>query len=269
MKHLKKIAAKSVLLVLTLAFSLLLSFPFKAFGTENTKITKDFFVNDYAGVLDTEDYKKMINQGKELFERTTAQVVVFTIPALPFENISLEDYSYQLANDLKLGQKGKDNGVLLLFVGKERKIRIEVGSGLEGALTDGKCGRIIDTYGLSYLKKDDFSKGITSIYNALINEVYEEYDITYDKNYDKSKVDDDFTVFDWIRLALIIIVIIVSLIISVKKRRGGGGGFGGPPFIFFGGGGRGSSGGFGGFGGGGGFSGGGGGFSGGGSSRGF
>ncbi|HNI89138.1 MAG TPA: TPM domain-containing protein, partial [Leptospiraceae bacterium] len=98
-------------------------------------------VVDEAGILSEETKssleKKLIEQEK----KTSNQLVVLTIPSL--EGEVLEDYSIKVATTWKLGQKGKDNGVLLLIAKDDRKLRIEVGYGLEGTLTDVMCSRII------------------------------------------------------------------------------------------------------------------------------
>lgn len=77
-----------------------------------------------------------------------------------------------------IGDKNKNNGILFLISTGERKVRIEVGYGLEGRITDGKTGRILDNYVIPYLKKDDWNNGIKNGFNAILDEVSKEYDIT-------------------------------------------------------------------------------------------
>lgn len=234
--------------------------------------TKDFFVNDFAGVISEEDYRKMYNEGVNLYKACKAQVVAVTVNNLGGEEI--EDYSYNLANDWGIGDKEEDSGILLLLSVEDRKVRIEVGSGLEGAIPDGKTGRILDTYGIEHFKNNEFSAGLAAVYDSIVNEIYIEYDMTpADPDYESVGTQEDEDGFGSI-IAVIIFLILVFLVLIFASKffwifPGGGfrGGFGG----------GGLSGGFGGFsggssnwsGGGGGFSGGGGGFSGGGSSRGF
>jgi len=79
-----------------------------------------------------------------------------------------------------IGDKSKDNGVLLLVSTGDREIRIEVGDGLQGRITDGKTGRILDNYVVPYLKNDDWDNGIKNGFNAILEEVCAEYDITVD-----------------------------------------------------------------------------------------
>ena len=171
-----------------------------------------------------------------------------------------------------MGQKDKNNGVLLLLSIDERKVSIEVGYGLEGGLTDIETGIILDNYATPHLRKNDYSTGIREAYKALVNEVYIEYGIEPTEGYvpaedlDSTQEDsENFVGGLFGGLAPIIIILIFIVLFNRGGRRG-------PPFIFFGGGGFGRGGGFGsgrgGFGGGG-FSGGGGSFGGGGSSRGF
>jgi uncharacterized protein len=91
---------------------------------------------------------------------TTNQVVVATVPSLEGED--LEGYSIRLAEAWKIGQKGKDNGVILLFLKEDRKVRIEVGYGLEHRLTDLICGRIIRNHIVPNFKAGRFDEGLRS-----------------------------------------------------------------------------------------------------------
>ena len=98
-------------------------------------------VIDETGVLSAESKLSIENKLKEHEKATSNQVVVLIIPSL--EGEVLEEYSLKVATTWKLGQKKKDNGVLLLIAKEDRKLRIEVGYGLEGSLTDALCSRII------------------------------------------------------------------------------------------------------------------------------
>ncbi len=229
--------------------------------------TADFFVNDFAGVIDSSDRSVMLKSGKTLYEKTEAQVVVVSVDSLEGEDI--ETYALNLARRWGLGDKEKDNGVLLLLSVKDREVRLEIGRGLEGALPDSKTGRIIDHYGIEHLKNDDFSNGLTEIYKAVVNEVYIEYGMEPDGNYTPAdELPEDYSE-EGIPGAVVYAFILLMVLLAVLSRFSGPGGrFGGPRFFFTGlGGGFGGT--RGGFSGGGGFRGGGGGFSGGGSSRGF
>ena len=225
--------------------------------------TKLFFVNDYAGVITQSDADTIYNLGKNLDAACDAQVVVVTIDSLEGEPI--EDYAYELANEWQLGDKKKDNGVLLLLSVGDREVRVEVGSGLEGALPDSKTGRILDRYGMDYFAANEFSAGLTSVYTSIYNEVCIEYGVQPQDGYEPVE-EDGFSALD---IAEIVVIIIVFIIIFSNRRRFARRGFWIWPGGFYGGGGFGGHGGgfSGGSGGFGGFSGGGGGFSGGGASR--
>lgn len=239
--------------------------------------TDDFFVNDFAGCLNAEDAAKMQARGEALYRDTGAQVVVVTVSSL--EGAAIEDYGYDLANAWGIGEEKADSGVLLLLSTGDRRVRIEVGKGLEGCLPDGKTGRILDNYAVPYFKDDDFSTGLLETYSVLINEVYTEYGQTPSDyvpvddawEYEDSDDNDGFEFLGaFFPFALVMLLIVISVL---RGGRGGGsrhsGGTHFPPGSF---GGGFSGGGFSGGGShssGGGFHGGGGSFGGGGSSRGF
>lgn len=89
---------------------------------------------------------------------TTNQFVIATVKSL--ENVSIEEYSLELARHWQLGQKDKNNGVLLLVAPNEREVRIEVGYGLEGVLTDAMAGYVIENFIINKFKKNDYQGGI-------------------------------------------------------------------------------------------------------------
>ena len=226
--------------------------------------TQDFYVNDFANVLSAETKQTIIKDSAALQQKTGAQIVVVTINSL--EGQVLETYSLNLLRDWGIGDKIKNNGVLILLSVNDRQSRIEVGYGLEGQLPDGKTGRIQDDYMLPYYKNNQFDEGIKNGYLAIFKEVAAEYDLdvsTIETAVPSQPVRNATNSSgEW---PIYLIGGLFVLIFLFKNRRIGGGGGG----RFFGGGGfyGGGTGGFGG--GGGGFGGGGGGGGGGGSSRGF
>ncbi|MDE6292398.1 MAG: TPM domain-containing protein, partial [Bacilli bacterium] len=126
--------------------------------------TSEFYVNDYADILsqETEDY--IVEKSKELYRVDGTQIVVVTVPNL--EGKSIEEYSLELARSFHIGSKEKNNGLLLLLALEERESRVEVGTGLEGILPDGKTGRFQDEFMIPFFKNDDFDTGIKNGYNA-------------------------------------------------------------------------------------------------------
>lgn len=214
------------------------------------------YVVDLAGVVENNTEMKLNRYLQELEVKTTAQMAILTIKSL--EGESIEDFSITVAHDKwKLGQKGKDNGVLLLISVKDRKYRIEVGYGLEGVLPDSLVGSIGRNYLVPYFKKGDYSNGIYTATLAIANEIASEYgkQITgmpkLKRSIQSVKKDQTpgflkkiFTLVFFIVLLLLFIknprLLLVLLLFSSMGGRsswGGGGGFGGGSGGFGGGGG--------------------------------
>ena len=128
------------------------------------------YVVDLAGIID-ENVKLRLNRYlQELEQKTSCQVVILTVTSL--EGESIEEFSISTAHDKwKLGQKGKDNGVLLTVALKDRKYRFEIGYGLESVLPDSLVGTIGRKYLVPYFQKGDYSTGIYTATLALINEI--------------------------------------------------------------------------------------------------
>jgi len=126
-------------------------------------------VNDNAGIMSEQSVIALEKTLKVFEQKTSCQVVVLTVKSLEGENI--EQYSIKVAEAWKLGQKGKDNGVLLLVSRGDRRMRIEVGYGLEATLTDFVSGRIIAGEIAPYFKNNDYDRGITNGINAIIKTI--------------------------------------------------------------------------------------------------
>jgi len=124
-------------------------------------------VTDNAQIL-SEETQKLLSDSLKMHEmRTTNQVVVLTIPTLDGE--SIEDYANRVFNEWKLGQKGMDNGILIVVVPNDRRMRIEVGYGLEGVLPDLLASRIIQNIMTPQFKNGDYDRGITEGALAVIS----------------------------------------------------------------------------------------------------
>lgn len=124
-------------------------------------------VNDYARMLSPETVRQL-DQKLAAFERdSSTQIAVLTVPTLQGDD--LEQFSIHVAEQWKLGQKGKDNGVLLILAQAERKVRIEVGMGLQGVLPDITASHIIRDVMRPYLKSNNFDQGVTAGIDAIIS----------------------------------------------------------------------------------------------------
>ncbi|HTK34675.1 MAG TPA: TPM domain-containing protein [Caulobacteraceae bacterium] len=198
--------------------------------------------------------------------KTSRQLVVVTVPSL--QGYDIADYGYQLGRAWGLGQKGLNNGALLIVAPTEHKVRIEVGYGLEGVVTDALSSVILQTRVLPKFKAGDMPGGVVAGADALIEQL----------SLDPSTAEQRLAAAATARsasssdqapspIAVLFVVLFVVFMLRSMFRHGGGAGPWLAPIIFGGGGSRwggGDGGGFGG--GGGGFSGGGGSFGGGGSS---
>lgn len=220
------------------------------------------YVVDLAGIVDDATENRLNGYLQQLEQKTTAQLVVLTIRSL--EGESIEDFSIRIAHDKwKLGQEGKDNGVLFVMSVKDQKYRIEVGYGLEGVLPDSLVGSLGRNLLLPFLRKGDYSNGIFSVAVAIANEIAADSGVKIDgmptlKGRSRPIREDQPTGLLNTIVTLLFLLLMVSLFIknprlflllflfsSMGGRRGSWGGAGG-----FGGGGFGGGGG-GGFGGGG------------------
>lgn len=213
-------------------------------------------VVDSAGLISSQDQRFL--EDLLLRFQSQAQIQVLTIPSL--EGDSIESVSIQVTDQWKLGDKKKDNGVLLLIAAKEKKIRIEVGQGLEGVIPDVIAKRIISDVMVPVFRQGSVSKGIVVGVYQIIHTIDPKFEnastgVNDDQGFSVDQ-EESLKIKDFV---IAIIFIFFFIFLSFFNRRGGGG-FGGG---YMGGGGFG-----GGFSGssGGGWSGGGGGFSGGGSS---
>lgn len=131
------------------------------------------YVVDETGTLSNSQVNALASKLKQFEDQTTNQLVVYIIPSLDGE--SLEEVSMSIAEKNKMGRKDRDNGVLLLIVKNDRKIRIEVGYGLEGALTDALSSSIIRNEIAPNFKQGRYYEGINAGTDAIISASKGEY----------------------------------------------------------------------------------------------
>ena len=146
-------------------FRLVLLFVFLACGNFHLSAQSlpapNGFINDFAGVLNEENFNTLEALCTAVKEKTGAEIAVVTVETFtPYATI--EEYSLALAEKWGVGEKGKDNGVLFITAMTERKVRIEVGYGLEGIIPDSVAGRILDTAVIPSFREDNFESGIVN-----------------------------------------------------------------------------------------------------------
>lgn len=130
-------------------------------------------VTDQTGTLTQSDVDELNRQLLEFEQQTSNQIVVLMIPSLQGED--LEDYSIRVAEQNKLGKKDRNNGALLVIAKDDKKMRIEVGYGLEGALTDALSNEIIRHEIAPQFEHGDFSGGIRAGIEAIESATKGEY----------------------------------------------------------------------------------------------
>ena len=178
------------------------------------------YVTDETGTLSQSQIDALQQKLVDFEKQTSNQVVVYVIQSLGDE--SLEEFSYEIAEKNGIGQKGKDNGVLLFIALGDRKLRIEVGYGLEGALPDALCDQIIRKEITPLFKQGKYYEGIDAGVDAIIAATKGEY--TQDKQ--SSKNQKEFSV-GVCGLPIVVFLIFLffgfSILMSIVRRRFGWG----------------------------------------------
>lgn len=130
-------------------------------------------VNDYAGMLSQGTVRQLEVLLEDFERKESTQIVVLTVPSL--EGEVLEEFSIRVAEQWRIGQRGLDNGAILLISRADRKVRIEVGYGLEGRLTDLMAGRIIRGIIVPEFKAGRFDQGVVNGVQAMVDVVRGEF----------------------------------------------------------------------------------------------
>ena len=210
------------------------------------------YLSDFAGIVDAASADSIEALGAELREKTGAQLAVVTVAGLGGRDI--DGAAVDLFHQWGVGQKGHDDGVLLLLAQGERRVRIEVGYGLEGVLPDGRCGFIIRRVMGPDLAADRFGPGLLRGADAIAGVVARERGVTLAPGRGAPLPEEDEGGGGGASLLTMLLLFFVFLVISLVLRGLTGGrrswgsrrGFGGPWWGGFGG----YGGGFGGSGGG-------------------
>jgi uncharacterized protein len=211
---------------------LLLLLPSGASGAPNEipAPVGDIYVQDFANVLSENDEIQLKNIGRSIDDQTTSQIAVLTVDSIGER--SIEEYSVDTYRKFGLGTKENDNGVLLVIAMQEKKIRIEVGYGLEGVIPDGKAGRILDEFAIPHLKNGQPNLAVMNTYQALANEVSGTNEFGSPPQSDQHQ--QDLPIPSWLLIVIVIGVIVLDfmffggtltyLLLSIISRGGGGGG---------------------------------------------
>jgi uncharacterized protein len=235
-------------------------FAFALFMAPLASLSQDSFpkpkglVNDFANVISQAHEQTIRELTTELLNKTGTPVVLVTMPDIGGSDYT--EYANRLYENWGIGKEGEDKGVLIFVTVKERKMRIEVGYGLEGILPDGLAGEIRDRYITPYLKNDQFGEGLLSGALAVSQIIARDAGVEL-----TGKVSVKAPKKRKSRLSLFPLILIAFLMFGSRRRTGswifflpfllgGGRGYGSRPSGGFGGSFGGFGGGFGGFGGG-------------------
>ena len=228
----EKFKLSAAFIVLVFIFSFLTCFPFMrsfipAISAEPSYPDYSSYVNDYAGVLQSDSKTQTEDLIAKVEKETNSEIAVAIISSL--EGVSVEEYAVKLFEKWGVGKKKEDNGVLLLVAIEDRKLRIEVGYGLEGTITDLEAGNIIDNVIVPKFKQNDYSTGVYDGVVAIANEIYEEKGLTTISNSVEAgttsqgglnfidKISSNPCVY--ICIPFFFIILIISTIVNILKRK--------------------------------------------------
>jgi len=175
-----KIKNFSIALISILMLSQIVTMNLVNAAVDFPKVTDLKYVNDYANVMDNDSKQYILSVGKELEDKTGAEATVVVIDSL--EGQSVDTYANGIFRKWKIGQKDKNNGLLILLSVKERHWRVEVGTGLEGAVTDIYSSRVMNDFAVPKFKQALYGEGLRAAYSALSDNIAKEYNVTLDKN---------------------------------------------------------------------------------------
>jgi len=134
------------------------------------------YVEDYANVINSSDEQSLNGILQELEQKTGTQYIILTVESTG--GLPIEQFSIELAEKWKLGQAGKDNGMLFTLATKDRKYRFEVGYGLEGFITDQYCGRVGRDILVPYIRKGNYSGGIYEANLQIVQKIASQFGVT-------------------------------------------------------------------------------------------
>jgi uncharacterized protein len=194
------------------------------------------YVNDDAQVISVARRQQIEAVSQELRQKTGAVIVLVTLPSL--QGGSLEDFSVKLAHGWGIGES--DQGILILFALKDKKVRIEVGYGLEHILNDAKTGRIIRENMVPYFKQQSYASGLLNGSAAVATTIAQAKGVQltgnqqlYNRNSPAREPTVASRIFGFLFLIFVVFMFIkhpqlmLLLLLSGRGGRGGSGGFGG------------------------------------------
>lgn len=185
-------------------------------------------VVDTANLLDAATEAELTRELAAFEQRSSDQVVVATVPDL--QGFDIADYGYRLGRAWRIGREGENNGAILLVSRDDRKVRIEVGYGLEGTLTDALSRLVIENDILPRFRTGDYSGGIRAGTGAIL-QILGGDATEVQARAERNKSWEDGGGEGWLGLAVILFIVFVAvgpIVLAFLSRLFGGGGRGGP-----------------------------------------
>lgn len=205
------------------------TFPAAAFAADVPAPVGHIYVQDFVNLLTSEQKEELTNYGISLDDATTAQLAVLIIASTEGEPV--ETFAVKALREYGLGDKDKDNGALLVVTTEpdqdgKRHFYLSTGYGLEGALPDGKVGRIIDDVAMPYLQDERPDLAVMEAYKSFYNEIAEEYG--WDGEVAPVSLSENEANDRGFGIPFPVIIIIgIYIVIRIMNNRGGPGGGGG------------------------------------------
>ncbi|MDR1868224.1 MAG: TPM domain-containing protein [Treponema sp.] len=181
------------------------------------------FINDFAHILNDSEQSELEAVVQTLKEKTGVELAVVSIDSFkPFT--SLEEYAVTLFEQWKIGEQSEDNGILFIVALKERRVKIEVGYGLEGIITDSIAGRILDSAIVPDFKNNNFSAGLIKGTHAIANRITQAYGNGSQESDIKEKPSNQelIAILIFLLTDFMIIIYIASIVKGRIKRRNAG-----------------------------------------------
>lgn len=183
------------------------------------------YVNDFAEILDSTSRHDLESLITGIEKSTGVEIAVVTIDTL--EGITIEEYAVELFEKWGIGKADEDNGLLMLVSLMDRKVRIEVGYGLEGIITDLEAGRIIDEIIVSNFKNEDYNRGIYDAVATISNQIYgeEELGMSRENQEEYSSYSSGTSFFSGIPpvcmccFPIFIAIFLIIFLVNLFKRR--------------------------------------------------
>jgi len=180
------------------------------------------YVNDFAGILDNAYKSDLEALIASIEQNTGAEIVIVTVDTI--EGITIEEYAVELFEMWGIGKADEDNGLLIVVALMERQVRIEVGYGLEGVITDLEAGRVIDEIIVPNFKNQKYNHGIYDAVVTISNQIYGEEEMVIDGRTETSPsgAGNFFSSLPagyWCCFSVFLIFAIIIFLINFFKRR--------------------------------------------------